>query len=302
MLAIPTWPGSSKEFSIRAVDGSRLTTEAFQALNLDADEMARRFIAGGRTSAIAFDEVVDKIRGIKDPVEQSRIAVELFGTQAEDLGGALSKFDLSTAVNEFGEVEGAFKQAADKMVSNSLNEWQTAGRNIQSVINGIRDSLNMDDWFNSIPKAINDWANPNPTSSPPGAPWAPPSPSIVPGPAVTPSTPGGAYTPGQSPLDILAPRTGGPSLSVSTIVALPTARCGLAVLHPVLSTTASTFKISCTASPPPRAWRLRLIFAPATLVNTGVGSLQISPEPLLRCARLPKRGRVTLPWLALRDR
>ena len=200
-----------KEFSIRAVDGSKTTTEAFQALNLDADEMARRFIAGGRTSAIAFDEVVDKIRGIKDPVEQSRIAVELFGTQAEDLGGALSKFDLSTAVNEFGEVEGAFQQAADKMVSNSLNEWQTAGRNIQSVINGIRDSLNMDDWFNSIPKAINDWANPNPTSSPPGAPWAPPSPSIVPGPAVTPSTPGGAYTPGQSPLDILAPRTGGPS-------------------------------------------------------------------------------------------
>jgi GTPase SAR1 family protein len=64
--------------------------------------------------------------------------VALFGTQAEDLGGAIKKFDLSTAVNEFGRVEGASQQAADRMVSNSLNEWQQAGRNIKTVIQDIK--------------------------------------------------------------------------------------------------------------------------------------------------------------------
>jgi trimeric autotransporter adhesin len=80
--------------------------------------------------------------------------VALFGTQADDLGGAIKKFDLSTAVDEFGRVKGASQQAADRMVSNSLNEWQQAGRNIQTVIQDIKDSLNFDQWFSSIPKAI----------------------------------------------------------------------------------------------------------------------------------------------------
>ncbi|BBY43246.1 phage tail tape measure protein [Mycolicibacterium celeriflavum] len=194
-----------KEFSIRAVDGSKTTTDAFTALGLNADDMARRFGEGGRASAEAFDLVVDKIRAIQDPVEQSRVAVQLFGTQAEDLKGAMSRFDLSTAVNAFGQVEGASKRAADTAVSNSLNEWQTAGRNIQSVIASIRDSLNMDQWFEDIPRAINDIFDsvPKRTRGAPGVPGVP-STSEDGGPAIQPSTP---VAPSQqrNPLDVFAP-------------------------------------------------------------------------------------------------
>lgn len=38
---------SLKEFSIRAVDGSKLTAEGFGAIGLNADDMAARFLAGG---------------------------------------------------------------------------------------------------------------------------------------------------------------------------------------------------------------------------------------------------------------
>ncbi|KUH90623.1 phage tail tape measure protein [Mycobacterium sp. IS-1556] len=205
-----------KEFSIRAVDGSKTTTDAFTALGLDADEMARRFVAGGRASATAFDQVVDKIRGIHDPVEQSRIAVELFGTQAEDLGGALNRFDLSKAVEEFGRVEGASQAAADKMVSNSQSEWQQAGRNIQTVIAKIRDSLNIDDWFEDLPTALNDLFD-DPPKLRKGAPGLPADPRIKQGPAVNP--PALPRPQVSNPLDIIAPTrapgTGGPTNSYS---------------------------------------------------------------------------------------
>jgi len=199
-----------KEFSIRVVDGSETTAEAFEALGLDADQMAERFAAGGRTSADAFDEVVDKIRDIKDPVEQSRIQVQLFGTQAEDLGDAIKHFDLSTAVDQFGEVEGASQRAGDKMVENSLTEWQQAGRNIEVVIQRIRDKLNVDQWFSTPLKAFNDLFEPDPTLTP-GEPGVPAVPTIT-------NAPGSATPPvgppvRQNPLDIFAPgrAMGGPS-------------------------------------------------------------------------------------------
>lgn len=204
-----------KEFSIRVVDGSKTTRDAFTALGLDADAMAAKFAVGGRTSADAFDEVVDKVRGIKDPVEQSRVAVELFGTQAEDLGGALNRFDLSTAVEEFGKVQGASQRAADQMVSNSQNEWQQAGRNIQRVIGEIGRGLAS--WSSFVPNFINGYLQTPPTPPPmhvpaPTGAFPGPAPGVTPGPAVQPPV---APAPRRNPLDVFAPTTrdgqGGPT-------------------------------------------------------------------------------------------
>lgn len=102
---------SIKEFSIRAVDGSKTTAQGFQALGLNADDMAARIAKGGKSSSQALDLTLDKLRAIKDPAERSRIAVELFGTQAEDMGDALYALDPSNAVKTLGDVGGA----ADKM-------------------------------------------------------------------------------------------------------------------------------------------------------------------------------------------
>ncbi|MGW7197552.1 phage tail tape measure protein [Streptomyces chryseus] len=102
---------SLKEFSIRAVDGSKTTADGFKMLGLNADDMAGKFAQGGKAATGVLDVTLDRLRGVKDPVLQSQAAVALFGTQAEDLGQALYAMDPSTAAADLGMVGGA----ADKM-------------------------------------------------------------------------------------------------------------------------------------------------------------------------------------------
>lgn len=107
-----------KEFSIRAIDGSKTTATGFQMIGLNAQEMATKIGAGGKGAADALDETLDRLRSIKDPVEQSKAAVALFGTQAEDLGQALYSLDPSSAVSALGQVGGAADKAM-KTISES---------------------------------------------------------------------------------------------------------------------------------------------------------------------------------------
>lgn len=104
-----------KEFSIRVVDGSESTTDAFESLDLNAEETAAAFGKGGQAAASMADTVIDKLRGIQDPLERNRIGTELFGTQWEDLGGAINNMDLSKAAQELGKVGGAADDAANRM-------------------------------------------------------------------------------------------------------------------------------------------------------------------------------------------
>ena len=75
-----------KEFSIRSIDGSKTTTEAFQALGLDAGKMMKTFAAGGEDASIAFQGVLTSLMDMDDQVKRDEIGVKLFGTQWEDLG------------------------------------------------------------------------------------------------------------------------------------------------------------------------------------------------------------------------
>lgn len=75
-----------KEFSIRSIDGSKTTTEAFQALGLNADEMMATFAAGGDDASIAFQGVLTALMDMDDEVQRDALGVSLFGTQWEDLG------------------------------------------------------------------------------------------------------------------------------------------------------------------------------------------------------------------------
>lgn len=75
-----------KEFSIRAIDGSDTTKQGFEALEMDAAKMAEKFGAGGKTAKEAFNEVIEGLASMDDPVAQSTAGVNLFGTMWEDLG------------------------------------------------------------------------------------------------------------------------------------------------------------------------------------------------------------------------
>ncbi|MFA5608082.1 MAG: phage tail tape measure protein [Leucobacter sp.] len=122
---------SLKELSIRAVDGSDSTAQAFEALGLNADEMALRFAQGGANAAQGLDIVLQQLRRIDSPAEQARVAVMLFGTQAEDMGAALSSMDVSTAVQGLGDVEDAADKAGRKMKEGLQADTEAAVRSIE---------------------------------------------------------------------------------------------------------------------------------------------------------------------------
>lgn len=75
-----------KEFSIRVIDGSDSTIDGFQRIGLNADEMIKKFSAGGDTAKQAFNQTVEALASLKDPLEQNIAGVDLFGTMWEDLG------------------------------------------------------------------------------------------------------------------------------------------------------------------------------------------------------------------------
>lgn len=106
-----------KEFSIRSVDGSKLTAQGFQAIGLNAGEMAQKIGAGGQTAKDALDLTLDRLRAMPDPVARSQAAVALFGTKAEDLGAALFALDPSTATQGLGDLAGATDRAGQAMVT-----------------------------------------------------------------------------------------------------------------------------------------------------------------------------------------
>lgn len=75
-----------KEFSIRAIDGSDSTVEAFTSLGYNAEELMATFAAGGEGANDAFFDVLDTLMAVDDQVERDALGVALFGTQWEDLG------------------------------------------------------------------------------------------------------------------------------------------------------------------------------------------------------------------------
>nr|WP_306432883.1 phage tail tape measure protein [Streptomyces harenosi] len=123
-----------KEFSIEAVAGGTRVKKGFESLGLSADDMVAKFAAGGPTAAKAFDTVLDRLRGIEDPVKRNAVAIELMGTKAEDMGEALYALDPSEAVRALGEVGGA----ADRM-GDALRD--TAGTRVEQFKRGIQQGL-----------------------------------------------------------------------------------------------------------------------------------------------------------------
>ena len=103
-----------KEFSIRAIDGSNTTIEGFEKLGLNADEMASKFAIGGDSAKEAFYKVIDGINAMQDPVEQSIVGVDLFGTMWGDLGPEV--------VGSLGDIKNGFDSTVDS--AKKMNEIQ----------------------------------------------------------------------------------------------------------------------------------------------------------------------------------
>ncbi|MDF2675586.1 MAG: phage-related minor tail protein, partial [Clostridiales bacterium] len=115
-----------KEFGIRAKDGSNTTQDAFQQLGLNVQQTEAKFAKGGDTAKQAFQQVNEKLLGLKDPLKQNQIGVELWGTQWEDLG----KSGISSLTNLNGSINTS-KDALGEMNKVKYNDLGSAFEGIK---------------------------------------------------------------------------------------------------------------------------------------------------------------------------
>jgi TP901 family phage tail tape measure protein len=148
-----------KEFSIRAVDGSKGAADAYKALGFDAKKMIAILARGGPEARAALDEILDRIRATRGSADAATIAFGLFGTQSEDLGEALYSMDLSTAADQLGDVAGAAQKAADTMGGSSAAKFESFKRALEEAfVNQISKAL---PYLNGIL----DWAKKHETAA-----------------------------------------------------------------------------------------------------------------------------------------
>ncbi|MBF6133514.1 phage tail tape measure protein [Nocardia otitidiscaviarum] len=138
---VDTAADAIKEFSIRAVDGSKTTTEAFEALQLDAEEMGQKFAAGADSARQATQQILTGLRNIEDPLVRGQVSVALFGTKWEDLGEAFDSFDLDSAAASLGNVAGAAGDALNTLGGNAATSIESAKRSIEVSTDAISTAL-----------------------------------------------------------------------------------------------------------------------------------------------------------------
>ena len=118
-----------KEFSIRAMDGSDSTKQAFSDLGFE--DLTEEFAAGGDRARDAFDTILYELSGMQDKVKQNEIGVALFGTMWEDLG--------VEAVEALAEIQDGAYDTADAM--NQIKEVKYD--DLGSMLEGLKRSLEL---------------------------------------------------------------------------------------------------------------------------------------------------------------
>ncbi|MFE9921555.1 phage tail tape measure protein [Streptomyces sp. NPDC005774] len=123
-----------KEFSIEAVAGSDKIGKAWDTLHLDSDKLFKQVAAGGDQAKEALDQTLQALATMEPGVERNALAVELFGTKAEDLGDALFALDPASASDALGKVGGAADKMGDTLRENSGTRLESFKRNMQQNV------------------------------------------------------------------------------------------------------------------------------------------------------------------------
>jgi phage-related minor tail protein len=130
-----------KEFAIRSKDASATSIDGFKSLGLNGKAMTAVFAKGGPEAAAGLETVLTKLREVKNPVEQARIATELFGTQSEDLGNALGSLDLNTISAEFDNAAGSIDRAGEAASNTDAAKLESFKREAMAAAQAIAADL-----------------------------------------------------------------------------------------------------------------------------------------------------------------
>lgn len=124
-----------KEFQVRAMGGFGEAAESAEALGIDLGAMAEQVLRGGPAAQDAFGKMADAVLGVRDPVDQSKAAVAIFGTQIEDLGGIEGLTNLRDSMTtDLGEIEGSLDAAG-------ATAYDTFGTQITEAVRAFTGAL-----------------------------------------------------------------------------------------------------------------------------------------------------------------
>ena len=129
-----------KEFSIRAIDGSDTTVQAFQDLGYNANAMMETFAGGGEDANKAFFDVLNTLMDMDDQVKRDALGVSLFGTMWEDLGAEAMQAmaDASTAAYD---TQGALEQINSVRYNDLESAMQGVKRQAEGILWTIGEQL-----------------------------------------------------------------------------------------------------------------------------------------------------------------
>ncbi|UVK61353.1 tape measure protein [Microbacterium phage Gingerbug] len=162
MYGIDKTGDAVKEFSIRATDMSTTSVAAYEAAGLSAEEMSAKILAGGEQGKDGFQQVIDGLLGIEDPVARANAAIGLFGTPLEDLGvNEIPQFleGLKGIDGGLGDVKGAADEMAATMGDTVAAQWQTLQRSFEMIVTTVAGQLlpvlqPLLEWLTSNPAVL----------------------------------------------------------------------------------------------------------------------------------------------------
>lgn len=122
-----------KEFGIRSKDTANSTTEGFELIGLNADEMREKFTQGGDTAKEATQETINALFKLDDEVKRNQAGVDLFGTMWEDLGADAVKA-LTNTEGEADKTAKTLENIADIKYDDLGSRFEKLGRKARSEL------------------------------------------------------------------------------------------------------------------------------------------------------------------------
>ncbi|MGV0868685.1 phage tail tape measure protein [Corynebacterium kalidii] len=149
---------SLKEFTIRGSDMSTASSDAFQAIGLDAEAMARKIAAGGDGARDALKRTAEGLLEMENPAERANAAIALFGTPLEDLSVDQIPDFLESLSEGTGGMEG-FAGASQELSDNVGNSLQGRMDALKGTVSSLAGDAFMKLWDTVQP--ITEWARDN---------------------------------------------------------------------------------------------------------------------------------------------
>lgn len=125
-FSLETVAGALDKMSARIASGSGEAAEGFAALGLNADDMAAKFAAGGESAKEAFDQTIEALAGMEDPLAQSQAGTALFGEAWTEMGPDVVEqlANIQAGAYDTADAMGVIKEAKSDDLSSMFEKLQ----------------------------------------------------------------------------------------------------------------------------------------------------------------------------------